>query len=373
MALDWLDDELDALARDNLLRERRPPASAAGPFVVRRGRRLLNLCSNDYLSLACRPSATAASGAGASRLVVGDLEVHAQLEQTLARWLGVEETLLFTSGYAANVGAVSALTGPGSVVVSDELNHASLIDGCRLGRGRTVVVPHRDVTAVERALAAAPESRRLVVTDGYFSMDGDLAPLAELREVCDRQRAGLYVDEAHALGVLGREGRGACAAAGVQPDVRMGTLGKAFGAGGAFIGGSSSLVRWMWNRARAFVFSTGLPPVVAATALAAFPEVEGGLRAARLQRNVEVFRGALAEGGVMIASSSVGPIIPLLIGDAEHAIRLAEALLEHGLFVHPIRPPTVSRGTSRLRLTVQADHPPEALTAAAHAIAEVTR
>jgi 8-amino-7-oxononanoate synthase len=373
MALDWLDDELGALARDNLLRDRRPPASEVGPFVVRQGRRVLNLCSNDYLSLAGRSAIVAPGGSGASRLVGGDLEVHAQLERALARWLEVEETLVFSSGYAANLGAVAALSGPGSLVVSDALNHASLIDGCRLGRGRVVVVEHRNVEAVERALADVPERRKLVVTDGYFSMDGDVAPLAELRAVCDRHGAALYVDEAHALGVLGPGGRGACSAAGVIADVRMGTLGKSFGASGAFIAGSRALSRWLWNRARPFVFSTGISPAVAATALAALPDIEEGTRTARLHRNVAAFRGALGQAGIRVAEGSVGPIVPILVGAADRVVRVTETLLERDVFVHPIRPPTVARGTSRLRLTIQADHPIEALVTAAATIADALR
>lgn len=249
-ALDWLGDALGSLEREGLLRVRGPSTKLPGPVIVRSdGRTLLNLCSNDYLSLASR-GAEGTTGAGASRLIAGDLDVHRQLEESLSGWLGVESTLLFSSGYAANVGVLSALAGSDTLIVSDALNHASIVDGCRLSRARVAVTPHGAVDAVERALRDAPERRRIVVTDSYFSMDGTIAPLAALRGVCDRFDAALVVDEAHALGVWGPEGRGLCALAGVRPDVLVGTLGKSFGSSGAFVAGSSMLTRWLWNRAR---------------------------------------------------------------------------------------------------------------------------
>jgi 8-amino-7-oxononanoate synthase len=372
MPLRWIDDALAQLDAEGLLRPRRGPLRGPGSHVELGGRRLLNLCSNDYLSLAARPPAVAPAGAGASRLVGGHQLPHEELERALAAWLGIPSTLLFTSGYAANVGAISALaTGRDALLVSDEHNHASIVDGCRLSRARVVVTPHRDVEAVERALRGASEREKLVLTDGYFSMDGDVPDLAALRRVCDRYDAALYVDEAHALGVIGPEGRGATAAAGVGADIVIGTLGKAFGVGGAFVGGTTSLQRWLWNRSRAFVFSTGLPGVIAATALDRLPEVRDGVRTARLQRNSALFRAALVAAGVPVLGGSVGPIVPVVLGDPRRAVRAADALVERGYFVHPMRPPTVPRGTSRLRLTVQADHAPEELLAAAAAIAEV--
>lgn len=370
-ALDWLDEELAKLGRAGLERTRHPAVRHPGPFVEIGGRRLLNLCSNDYLSLAGEPVASSTSGAGASRLVVGDLAVHAELEQSLARWLDVESVLLFTSGYAANVGIVSALADAESLIVSDVLNHASLIDGCRLSRARTVVVPHRDVEAVEAALRGAPERRRLVLTDGYFSMDGDSPDLVALRSICDRLGAALVIDEAHALGVWGPAGRGACAAAGVMPDVLVGTLGKSFGSGGAFVAGSRSLSRWLWNRARSFVFSTGLHPAAAAGALRSLPVVEAGERTRRLLANATLLRDELARAGVQVLTGSRGPILPIVLGDARRAVEAAGRLRELGVFVQPIRPPTVPRETSRLRVTVQAGHAEEDLRRAAETIATV--
>lgn len=366
--IEWLEEDLARLRAEGLLRERRDPVVEPGPWVERGGRRLLNLCSNDYLSLGGR-TARGVAGSGASRLIVGDTVEHVALERELAGWLGVDDTLVFSSGYAANVGTVAALSA-GAVVISDTLNHASLIDGCRLSRARVVVVPHRDVQAVRDALAAAPERRRLVVTDAYFSMDGTLAPVADLAEVCRRGGAALYVDEAHALGVFGPEGRGVCAAAGVVPDVLMGTFGKSFGASGAFVGGSRSLTRWLWNAARSFVFSTGMSPVVAAAVREALPLVRGGGPTARLARNAELLRASVARETL---AGSVGPIVPVLLGSPERALAAAARLLELGVFAPAIRPPTVPQGTSRLRLTVQAGHEPADLERAGRQLAEVLR
>lgn len=362
MALDWLSDALSGLQRDGLLREPGPAIAEPGPQVVRGGRRYLNLCSNDYLSLAAR-RVEGAAGSGASRLIVGDTDQHRALEAALADWLGVESVLLFSSGYAANVGTIAALVGPDDLVVSDALNHASIIDGARLSRARVVVVPHRDVAAVDAALAT-PARRKLVATDAYFSMDGTRAPVAALAEVCRRRGATFYVDEAHAFGVWGPEGRGVCGDAGIAPDVWMGTLGKAFGAAGAFVAGSRALRAWLWNRARSFVFSTGLSPISASAALTALPLVRNGERTRTLMRNVGVLREALGP-----CATGAGPIVPVVIGD--RALTVSRALLERGLFVQAIRPPTVPVGSSRLRITVQAGHREADLVAAAASIREV--
>jgi len=368
MALGWIEEELARLEREGLLRTRGAPIAIAGPVVERAGVRLLNLCSNDYLGLASR-AATGTTGSGASRLIVGETADHRSLEVALAEWLGVEDSLLFASGYAANVGIVSALAGPGSVVISDALNHASLIDGCRLSRARVVVTPHRDLAAVESALSAAPEARRLVVTDGYFSMDATTARVAELRTICDRYGAALYVDEAHAFGVWGPEGRGVCGAASVVPEIWMGTLGKSFGSAGAFVAGSRALIAWLWNAARSFVFSTGLAPSSAAAALSALPEIRRGERTTSLLRNAAVVRERLGARG----ESGRGPIVPIVVGDPSRAVSAMRALLERGIFVQAIRPPTVPRGTSRLRLTVQSGHDPRDLEEAAAVIESVLR
>lgn len=368
--IDWLEEDLSRLRAEGLFRERREAVVAAGPWVERGGRRLLNLCSNDYLSLAAQ-RVEGAAGSGASRLVVGDTRDHVALERALAEWLRVEESLVFSSGYAANVGAVAALAAGGqTVVVSDALNHASLIDGCRLARARVVVVPHRDVGAVRTALASAAERRRIVLTDAYFSMDGTVAPVAELAEECRRANAALYVDEAHALGVFGPEGRGVCASVGVVPDVLVGTFGKSFGGSGAFVAGSQSLTRWLWNAARSFVFSTGMSPVVASAVLANLAFVREGSLTRRLAAHSERLRSSVARETL---PDSVGPIVPLVLGSPARALAATERLLELDIFAQAIRPPTVPAGTSRLRVTLQAGHDPAELERAGRAIAEVLR
>jgi len=343
--LGFLDDALARAKERDLLRERPPPTDG----------HTLSYGSNDYLGLAAERAPSEASGAGASRLVTGDRPIHARLEEAAAGLVGHAAALVFTSGYAANVGLISALAGPGDLVVSDALNHASIIDGARLSRARVEVVPHRDVGAMEAALGARTEGRALVVTESYFSMDADSPDLAALRAVCDRHGAALLVDEAHALGVLGPEGRGLCVEAGVAADAVVGTFGKAFGAGGAFVAGCPSLVAWLWNRARSFVFSTGLSPTVAAAALQGLQRAE-----AEPDRRRRVLGAAtlLREGMLRLGlePAGAGPIVPWVLGGAGRALRMAEALRERGLDVRAIRPPSVPAGTARIRLTVTARH-----------------
>jgi 8-amino-7-oxononanoate synthase len=343
--LGFLGGALAGAKEQDLLRER--PAPIDG--------RTLSFCSNDYLGLAAEQAPPEASGAGASRLVTGDRPIHARLEEAAAELVGQPAALVFTSGYAANVGLMSALAGPGDLVVSDTLNHASIIDGARLSRARVEVVPHLDVGAVEAALQGRTEGRAFVVTESYFSMDADAPDLAALRQVCDRHGAALLVDEAHALGVLGPEGRGLCAEAGVEADAVVGTFGKAFGAGGAFVAGCPALVAWLWNRARSFVFSTGLSPTVAAAALQ-------GLRLAHAQperrRRVLAAATLLREGMARLGvqPAGFGHILPWVLGEPGRALRMAAALRERGLDVRAIRPPSVPNGTARIRLTVTAAH-----------------
>lgn len=349
-----LGPELEKLAERHLLRTRPSPRDAAEP-----GR--LNLCSNDYLGYAAsgrlRPFAEAAlaeawTGAGASRLVAGEHRAHRELERALAEWVGLEEALVFTSGYAANVGTISALAGEGDVIVSDALNHASIIDGCRLSKAKTVVVPHLDEEAVRRVLRESTAARRWVVVETYFSMDGDRPDVRALRGICDEYDAALVVDESHAMGVFGPAGRGVAAEAGVTPDVLVGTLGKALGAQGAFVAGSRELCAWLWNRARSFVFSTGMSPIVAAMARGAveLARVDEEGRDLLAKRSAEL-RARIAEAGLSVASSSMGPIIPVHVGEEARALALSRALSELGVDVQAIRPPTVPVGTARLRVT----------------------
>jgi 8-amino-7-oxononanoate synthase len=359
--LAFLDGMLEAARGQGLLRDRRRPAPA-----------LLSFCSNDYLGLARQLVPAAESGAGASRLVDGDRPIHSLLEEAAASLVKLSSALVFTSGYAANVGLLSALAGPEDLIVSDALNHASIIDGARLSRARVTVTPHLDVDAVDRALRQARAQRAFVVTESYFSMDADSPDLAALRRICDQHGAALLVDEAHALGVLGPEGRGLCAAAGVAADAVIGTFGKAFGAGGAFVAGCPALTQWLWNRARSFVFSTGLSPAVAAAALegmrtaSAEPE-----RRERTAAAAHELREGLARRGVR--SPGFGHIVPWVVGDARDAVAASERLAARGFDVRAIRPPSVPKGTARLRLTVSAGHSPEdvaGLLAAIQAVRE---
>jgi 8-amino-7-oxononanoate synthase len=360
--LDYLEGELLALATAGLLRE--PRARPVG---------LLDLCSNDYLGYASQAldPGDAAGGASGSRLVAGDDGAHEAAEAALAGWLRAESALLFSSGYAANVGTIAALARPGDTVVSDALNHASLIDGCRLSGASIRVAAHGDVDAFETALRAAPSrGRRWVVTESYFSMDGDCADLRGLREVCDRHDAAMVVDEAHALGVFGQEGRGLCAEAGVAPDVLVGMAGKALGLQGAFVVGPSNLRQWLWNRARSFVFSTGVSPGLARCLAARVGQVradDGGR--AELHDNAALLRAALRARGVAGDERACGPIIPWLVGDPAEAQGLSARLATHGLYVQAIRPPTVPVGGARLRMTARARLTPEQLGLARRAIA----
>jgi 8-amino-7-oxononanoate synthase len=343
--LRFLDEAIAEAERASLLRIR-PPAKTGLEVTF---------CSNDYLGLAQRPSSSRLSGAGASRLVAGERREHVELEAASAELVRLPSALVFTSGYAANVGLVSALAGPEDLIVSDALNHASIVDGARLSRARVAVVPHLDLAAIERALSQPRRRRAFVVTESYFSMDADSPDLAAMRRLCDVHGAALLVDESHALGVLGPEGRGLCVAAGVEADAVIGTFGKAFGAGGAFAAGCPSLVTWLWNRARSFVFSTGLSPAVACAALegvrTAQAEPDRRERALGAARQM---REGLASVGVRVLG--YGPIVPWVVGEPVAALRASQALQAEGIDVRAIRPPSVPAGTARLRFAMSASH-----------------
>lgn len=359
-----LEAELDALDAKGLRRRPKPPLADDA----------LSFCSNDYLGFASRTPSNAASGSGASRLVAGERVAHEHLERDFARFLGVEACLAFTSGYAANLGAISALLGPDDVVVSDALNHASLIDGMRLARARIEVVPHNDLAAFAAALArSASAPRRWVVVESYYSMDADGPDLAALRALCDEHAAALIVDEAHALGVLGPGGRGRCAEAGITADVVVATLGKSFGSQGAVVGGSTILRDWLWNRARSFVFSTGLAPANAEagrTALAL--SLEDPSRRARVLSLADHARAKLA-ALPDLRVLGFGHVIPIVLGDTERALAAAARLAEQGIDLPAIRPPTVPAGTARLRLTISARQQTADIDRVVAAIAAATR
>ena len=360
----WAREELAELSQRGLLRTLEPLASPQGAVVRIGGQSLVSFSSNDYLGLAADARvgrAFAAGldrwgvGSGASRLVVGDTEAHRKLEARLAVFEGSEAALVLNGGYPANLGLVQALVGRGDLVVSDALNHASLVDGCRLSRAEVAVVPHADVDAVASALSRPGFRRKLVVTDAVFSMDGDLAPLGPLSDACAGAGAALLVDEAHATGVLGTRGSGLCEATGVRPDVRMGTLGKALGGFGAYAAATRFVADLLVNRARSVIFSTTLPPALCEAMVVALEllEHDPDLRP-RLWRNIRRFVDGLRTLG--FAAEARSAIVPVVLGTPERAVRASAFLRERGLLVKPIRPPTVPEGTSRLRFALSAAH-----------------
>lgn len=353
--------------------------SGSGPRVVIEGRSVIQLCSNDYLGLAAHPAVTRAAaeaaldygaGAGSARLVAGTSPPHTALEADLARLKGAEAALTFTSGYHANTGVLPILAGAADVIFSDALNHASLVDGCRLSRAAVRVYPHADAVALERLLRdAGGFRRRLVVTETVFGMDGDLAPLADLVSIARRHDAWLVVDEAHATGLFGPDGGGRVSELGLTGavDVQLGTLSKALGALGGYVAGSATLIDWVINAARPFVYTTALPPAAAAAARAAIGVLaaEPGRRE-RVRSHAAWLRARLTDLGFRLAPGR-SPILPVLVGGAEDAVRLADALLARRVLAPAIRPPTVPDGTARLRVTPMATHTAEDLAEAVDA------
>ena len=360
-------ERLQELKELGLYRRMRMISGPQGPRVVLDGKPVLLLCSNNYLGLADHPRVREAAadaamrwgvGSGASRLVSGTMTVHRRLEERLADFKRTRAALLFGSGYLANMGVIAALAREGEVVFSDELNHASIIDGCRLARAETFVYRHADVEHLAWGMREAEGRGSLVVTDSVFSMDGDVAPLAEIVELAHRHGVRVAVDEAHGTGCLGPGGRGAVAEAGVEDDIDVviGTLSKALGAYGAFVACDQALAQLLVNTARPFIFSTAPPPPAVAGALAALELLaEQPQRAEKLQANGDALRDELAREGFEVAGSTT-QIVPLVIGDAKQAMRICELAIERGVFAQAIRPPTVPEGTSRLRLAVMASH-----------------
>jgi 8-amino-7-oxononanoate synthase len=403
-----LEAELAELAACDRLRACPEAEGASRVHATIAHRPRVSFCSNDYLGLASHPDLLAAAavagvrdgfGASASRLVSGDLPAHRELETALARFLGRPAALVFPSGYQANLGVLTALAGKDDLIVSDALNHASIIDGCRLSRAEIRIYQHADQADAERLLAGSGTfRRRVLITESLFSMDGDAAPLSALASVALAHDAILVVDEAHAFGVLGPGGRGLSAAAGVVPDVLVATLGKALGAAGGFVAGDRALRDLLINRARAFIYTTAIPPPVAAAAgaaleLAAGPEGErrrGLLQEHRVWLNEQLstlrLRGGgpsgpgaasapagpskLEPGQIAAAAPEWGPIVPIVLGNEARALAFAAALARRGIFVPAIRPPTVPIGTSRLRITLSAAHERNDLVALVAALAE---
>jgi 8-amino-7-oxononanoate synthase len=379
----FLRESLHDLRRAGLYRNLRSQHGAPGPRVCVNGRNVLLLCSNNYLGLAMHPAVRQASaeaieafgcGATGSRLISGNVEPYELLERDLASFKGTEAALVFASGYHANAGAVSALAGAGDVIFSDALNHASVIDGCRLSRAETVIYRHCDVSDLERKLSATPGARRkLIVTESVFSMDGDVAPLRELIFLAERHGAMLMVDEAHATGVFGPTGAGLVEELGLSSrvHVQMGTFSKSLGSVGGYVAGSRELTDYLIHHARSFIFSTGLPPAALAASRAAIQVVrrQPELRQA-LWQNVRRIRQGLAEIGFDVGSSQ-SQIIPICLTDDRLAMAACRLLLKYGVFVQAIRPPTVPPGTARLRLTPTACHTSQDIDEALQALARL--
>jgi len=381
--LAWIDRELEQLHKGGVHRRLRLRLGPQVPDLRLDGWQGVSFGSNDYLGLAgdrrlAEAVAAAAQdagwGSGASPLLAGYAEAHRRLETRLAEFEATESALVFGSGFAANSGTIAALVGPGDAVFTDRFNHASLLDGCRLSRADVRVYPHCDVGRLGRLLARADHyRRRLIVTDAIFSMDGDFAPLAELAELAGRHDAMLLVDAAHGTGVLGRHGRGVAEMLGVEAgvDVRVGTLSKALGSIGGFVAGSRSLVEWLVNRARSYVYSTAMPAAAAAAAIAALDVVrdEPGRRE-QLLTLAHQTRQQLGEQGWNIGQSA-SQIIPLIVGQPQRAVLLADRLRQRGFYVPAIRPPTVPEDQSRLRLSLTWSHRPEQIAGLLEALAEL--
>jgi 8-amino-7-oxononanoate synthase len=380
-----IEARLDELQQLGLARRTRLVSGPQGPRVVLDGKPVLLLCSNNYLGLADHPAVREAAadaamrwgvGAGASRLVSGTMTIHRRLEERLAAFERRQAALLFGSGYLANAGVISALARRGDVIFSDELNHASIVDGCCLSRAEVFVYEHGDMEHLEWGLQEAGGRGALIVTDGIFSMDGDVAPLVDLAEIAARHDVRLVVDEAHGTGTMGPGGRGAVAEAGVEDgvDVIVGTLGKALGSYGAYVACDQRMARFLVNAARSFVFSTAPPPPAIAGALAALSLLEQEpRRVEKLQSNVRVLRQSLEQEGFALGEEDRTPIVPLVLGDAATTMRACEVALEGGVFAQGIRPPTVPVGSSRLRLAVMATHGKDELRGAARTLARAVR
>ncbi len=352
----------------NLYRTRRVLESPQGAEVVVEGRRYLSFCSNDYLGLANHPDVIGALqqgaaeygvGSGAAHLVSGHSAAHHALEEELAAFTHRPRALLFSTGYMANLGVVSALAGRGDAVFEDRLNHASLIDAGLLSQARLRRYPHNDMDALERCVAGDGSATRLIVSDGVFSMDGDIAPLPALAAIAHRHNAGLMIDDAHGLGVLGAHGGGVVEHFGLGMDevpILMGTLGKAFGTFGAFVAGSEDLIETLIQRARTYIYTTALPPAIAQATRTSLRLVqEEGWRRTHLHSLIARFRAGAKQLGLDLPAS-LTPIQPLIVGDAGRALALSDALMQRGILISAIRPPTVPQGSARLRITLCAAH-----------------
>jgi 8-amino-7-oxononanoate synthase len=374
-SLQFLEHRLEVLHSQHLYRQLRTIQSGSEAWITIEGQRVLNLSSNNYLGLASHPALYAAAMAaakkhscstGSSRLIAGSDEWHQTLETRFAQFKGAESSLLFNSGYNANIGVISALAGVGDLILSDELNHASIIDGCRLSRATCKIYPHGDVAALATLLESSREQadQIFVITDTVFSMDGDLAPLGRIVELCRRYEAILIIDEAHATGCVGPGGRGLLATCDsvYEATISICTLSKALGSFGALVVGPTLVKEYLINRARSFLFTTALPVPVVAASLAALSVLEQTPELTeQLQENASFFRKGLQDLGFHTLTSQT-QIIPILISDDALALEMMEELLHNGIFAVAIRPPTVPTGTSRIRVSLMAQHSQESLT-----------
>lgn len=373
-------EEISRLSSFGLKRSLKLVEGPQGPRVTMGGRDVILMCSNDYLGLANHPLVKQAAieavekwgaGAGASRLVSGNMEPHIMLEERIREFKGAEAALLFNSGYNANMGVITALADRTAEVFSDRLNHASIVDACILSRAKVKRYPNRDIDALEGLLKASKAKKKLIVTDSVFSMDGTIAPLPAIAGLLERYNAMLLVDDAHATGVLGKGGRGSLEHFGIKDHpsiIQMGTLGKALGSFGAFVTAGRGVIELLTSKARPFIYTTALPPAVCAAARKAIDIVEenpGLIR--KLWDNTSIVMNGLLEAGLDTMGTRT-PIIPVLIGDNHMALEASRTLLENGVFVQAIRPPTVPDGTARLRVTVTAAHSREDLGRALDAL-----
>jgi 8-amino-7-oxononanoate synthase len=382
MPLSYLTDELKDLEAAGLRRRRRMLEGPQGARVMEGGRECLSFCSNDYLGLAGHPALVEAAqsaaarhgvGAGASHLVNGHSVLHHELEAALASFSGLPAALLFSTGYMANLGVVTALAGRDDEVFADKLNHASLNDAALLSRAKFTRYPHLDLAVLEKRLAASRARRKLVVTDAVFSMDGDIAPVPELLALCKRHDALLILDDAHGFGVLGAGGRGVLEHFDVASEriVYMATLGKAAGVFGAFVAGPAELTDYLVQRARTYIYTTATPPLLSAALLASLRLIEeDGWRRKRLRESVAGLRQGLKLRRWRLMDSAT-PIQPVIIGDNQETLAVSKALLERGIWVPAIRPPTVPKGEARLRISLSADHSPEDVAQLAAALNEL--
>lgn len=371
----WLSEELADIKNKGLYRRLNTIESAQASRIVKDGRELILLCSNNYLGLTTHQKVKKTAmeaveyygtGAGGARLTSGNTDLYDSLEEKIAQFKGTEDAIVFSTGYMANIGAISSIVKKGDLILSDELNHASIIDGCRLSRAEVKIYPHKDVASIEKALRESKHPVKLIVTDGIFSMDGDIAPLPGIVELAREYDAMVMVDDAHATGVLGKHCRGTADYFGVEVDINMGTLSKALASMGGYVAGSFELVDYLRNKARSFIYSTALPPAAVAAAKAAIEVIEKENPAEKLWQNVALYKNGLNEMGFEIRSET--QIVPILTGEAEKTMQAAEELERLGVCALGIRPPTVPKGKGRIRTSLMATHSERDIKAALDAL-----